>query len=132
MATEIAIALPFTLTAQGTVAVTSDQNKIWQDRVYSVLATSIGERVHRYNFGTSIVTQQFNSADEASEIIKNDVADAFSAFLPLLKLTDVSTTFSQDDAVLNVSVQYQLPNNQTQSQSIGQISLNGSQPFQEG
>jgi len=131
MADEITLALPFTLTAQGTVESTSDQKKIWADRVFSVIATSVSERVNRYGFGTKITTEAFNGREQAAAIIKSEVSDAFVNFLPYLTLIEVKTDFAADLSTVNVEVDYALPNTQKQTTPITSISLNGNQPFQE-
>lgn len=131
MASEITMSLPFTLNAQGVVESTSDQSKIWEDRVFSVIATSVGERIHRYSYGTRITTQTFSGAEQAEAAIKAEVSDAFTSFLSYLTLTDVRTSFSPDAAIVNVEIDYTLPNLQTQTSPVISISLNGNQPFQE-
>jgi phage baseplate assembly protein W len=134
MIQEKAISLPFTITAQGNVAATNSQSKIWQDKVFSVIATSIGERVNRQLFGTKISTENFNVSDGkigAQNIIQNEVNSAFSSFLPKLRLVNVMTDFSIDSSTVTVTVDYQMPNQTNQSVVLGSFQLNGNQPIQE-
>lgn len=134
MIQEKAISLPFTITAQGNVNSTNDQSKIWQDRVYSVIATSLGERVTRQLFGTKITSETFDLSDGvhgAQNTIRNEVNSAFSSFLPKLRLVNVKTDFSIDNSTVTVTVDYQLPNQTNQSVVLGSFQLNGNQPIQE-
>jgi phage baseplate assembly protein W len=128
MLEEKAISLPFTITPQGTVQITTDQRKIWQDRVFSVISTGIGERVNRHMYGSRIFTQDFNGASAAAESIKKEVADIFQALLPLLTLVETITSFSADQNTLSVEVRYKLPNEELQTTSLGTVSLRGNNP----
>ena len=129
---EIAISLPFTISSYGTVAATSDQNKIWQDRVLSVLGTGLDERIMFPQFGSKLYTGLFNGStagvDSATETIRNAIAEAFTTFLPLLSLTEVRTSFDTDEASLSVEVIYQLPNLTSVATNIGTINLNRNFP----
>lgn len=129
---EVAISLPFTISPYGTITATSDQSKIWQDRVLSVLGTGPNERLMFPQFGSKLYNGLFNGGtagqDSATDVIKSTIAEAFTTFLPLLKLTDVQTSFDTDQASLSVSVLYQLPNLNSVSTNIGTINLNSNFP----
>ena len=51
---EIAMSLPFSIDPYGKVSSTTDQKKIWADKVRSVLGTALRERVMLPTFGTLI------------------------------------------------------------------------------
>lgn len=131
MINEKAISLPFTIGIQGTVQTTSDQSKLWADKVFSVISTGVGERVNRYLFGTRIYEQQFDGIEAATDDIRREVTTAFNALLPLLTLVEVQITPSTSDGVLSVDVRYQLPNSKEDFLSIGTFSLNGNNPIKE-
>lgn len=133
---ELAISLPFSISPYGTIAVTSDQNKIWADRVLSVLGTGINERIMFPQFGSKLYSGFFNGSqagtDSATEIIKTAISEAFITFLPLLTLTAVNTSFNTDEATLSVEVVYQLPDQTLTSTSIGRLTTHGNLlPIQE-
>ena len=70
---EKSLSLPFSIDAYGKVSVTSEQSKIWADRVRSVLGTSLRERVMRPTFGTLIPYAIFEGAETAEAEIKAEV-----------------------------------------------------------
>ena len=131
MITEYAISLPFALTPYGTIGDTSDQRKIWSDRVLDVVGTAVGERVFEYNFGSKVHLEQWNTQDAATEGIKNAVSSAFISFLPLLKLVAVDCTYDTAVNQLNVDIKYKLPNEDGAEVTIGKVFLLGSTPLFE-
>lgn len=128
---EHAISLPFTITAYGSVAETSEQNKIWADRVTSAIGTGWGERILRYEFGTKIHTEVYNTISAAESAIKLEVAQAFNKFLPLLTLDEVITAYSAETNSIKVEVTYKLPNQSQDTLVIGNVSIKGNLPPKE-
>ena len=84
MASEKAISLPFSIDTSGSIGTTTEQSKIWTDRVRSVLGTSLRERVMRPTFGTLIPFSLFNNVENAVEEIRDEVTRAFDRYLQLL------------------------------------------------
>ena len=74
---ERAISLPFSIDSYGGVATTTDQSKIWADKVRSVLGTMLRERVMRPDFGTVIPYSLFNGETSAVDEIRGEVSKAF-------------------------------------------------------
>lgn len=105
-----AISLPFRIDGYGRVASTSDPNKIWADRVRSVLMTSIRERLMRPQFGSEVTAEVYDILDEAPELTYEAVASAFVEYLPRLTLNDV-VLVSEDEqnGVVSLEVSYTLP-----------------------
>jgi phage baseplate assembly protein W len=128
---ESAISLPFTITAYGKIGDTTDQSKIWSDRVVSVIGTGWGQRLLRYEFGTKIHTEVYNSITAAEENIKIEIATAFETFLPLLTLSEVITSYSQSTNEISVDVRYKLPNQEETTVSVGTVSIRGILPPKE-
>ena len=128
---ESAISLPFTITAYGKVGDTTDQAKIWSDRVLSVIGTGWGQRLLRYEFGTKIHTEVYNTITAAEENIRIEVAAAFERFLPLLTLSEVTTSYSQSTNQITVDVRYKLPNQEETTVSVGAVRIRGNLPPEE-
>jgi phage baseplate assembly protein W len=128
---ESAISLPFTITAYGKIGDTTDQSKIWSDRVLSVIGTGWGQRLLRYEFGTKIHTEVYNTITAAEENIKIEVAAAFERFLPLLTLSEVITAYSQSTNQITVDVRYKLPNQEETTVSVGAVRIRGNLPPEE-
>lgn len=128
---EQAISLPFTLGINGSIVATTDQRKLWADRVLSVIGTALGERVQRYYFGSKIHFDNFDSVTGAEESLYKHISEAFSDYLPLLNFSDLQTSYSKDTGVLEVTVFYSLPDDTTTETKIGTVLINGTQPPKE-
>jgi phage baseplate assembly protein W len=131
MASEKAISLPFSIDTSGSIGTTTEQSKIWADRVRSVLGTSLRERVMRPTFGTLIPFSLFNNVDNAVEEISEEVTRAFDRYLQLLTLQD--TTVEQDlyTNTLKVTVTYALPNQEVNKTTVGYVTIQGTLPMYE-
>lgn len=102
------ISLPFRFDGYGHVATTTDIRRIWADRVRSVIATSMGERLMRPLYGTPTPVHLFRNTDGIETVLDVDLASAFSKWLP--RLTYLGMTLDDDDAgEVTVEVQYSLP-----------------------
>ena len=126
---EIAISLPFKIDAFGNVGSTKSQEKIWQDRVLSVIGTSLRERVMRPSFGTIIPYALFDSVDDVPSEVELEVSKAFNEQLRILNLQSVDVTYDDYTNVMNVTITYDLPNNETISTNIGLVKIDGTNPL---
>lgn len=106
--TQRAISLPFSFGSSGEVAFTTDDKKMWQDRVVLVVMTRLRERIMRPAFGTNIQDFTFESVDEAMAHIQQAVAIGFSNYLPSLQLTDVVGKIDSLDGNLNLEIYYKI------------------------
>lgn len=128
---EKSISLPFAIDTFGMVGTTTEQSKLWADRVRSVLGTSLRERVMRPTLGTLIPFSLFNNTENAVSEIKEEVTRAFGRQLQLLTLKD---TYIEEDSLnssLKITVTYQLPNQEINKTSIGYITIRGTLPMYE-
>ena len=103
-----AITLPFSIGPNG-VGKTEDLSKIWKDRVYGVILTSLNERVMAPNFGTEVKSAVFLSVDDAMASIKESVHIGFAKWLSALTLNSVIGSLDASDGNLNVEVLYSIP-----------------------
>lgn len=126
---EVAISLPFRVDPYGKIAVSNDQQKIWADRVRSVLGTAFRERVMRPLFGTEIPYSVFHTQEDASILIERETQAAFETQLPLLNLQSVTTNFDEFTGIINVSTVYDLPNNIQVETVIGIAYIQGTNPI---
>jgi len=125
MASEVAISLPFSIDSFGGISKTTDQSKIWADRVRSVVGTSVRERVMRPAFGTLIPFSLFNGEESAISEIQDEVRTAFASRLNLLTLNETDVTQGSYAGELLVTITYSLPNEEVQKTSIGFIDIRG-------
>ena len=130
--TETAIFLPFSIDPYGKVAQTTDQTKIWADKVRSVIGTAFRERVMRPTFGTDIPSAVFENQEDADGRILELVSTSFNNQLPRLDLQSVSNSFDQYSGTLTVDITYALPNEEIVSTTVGLIVVSGTLiPYEE-
>lgn len=128
---EIAISLPFSLDSYGKIAVTSDQKKIWADRVRSVIGTSLRERVMRPRFGTIIPFALFETHSKAAQEVQIEVEKSFSGQLPLLELEETNVTIDEVTNTMKIEIVYGLPNGEVQNTVVGLVYINSTKPLFE-
>lgn len=137
MANELAISLPFSIDQYGKVSSTNSQEKIWADRVLSVIGTTVRERVMRPDFGTVIPFAMFDDIDTAQFEIRTEIETAFSQQLPLLSLTKTDVFYDSYTNAISITLVYDLPNNQKVTSkvalttNVGNISISGISPAYE-
>jgi phage baseplate assembly protein W len=102
---------PFQVDSRGRSAVTSEEEHIRQ-LIEQVLFTSLGERVNRPTFGSSIQQLVFAPNSEelaaATQLLVQGALQQWLGDLILVK----SVTVQSDDSTLTVTVQYVIRRNQ--------------------
>jgi phage baseplate assembly protein W len=131
MTREIALSLPFTFDSFKKVTITSDQNKIWADRVRITLGTNLRERLMRPDFGTLIGNTFMDNEENSIATIETTVQRAFATQIPELKLESVSSFFDEYTNVITITINYTLPNLTEVTTAIAYISTSGNQPSYE-
>lgn len=106
--TEKAISLPFSFDSTGSISYSTDQKKIWQDRVVLVVMTKLNERVMRPTFGSEVGNSMFENIDSAAGLIRQTINAAFSNWLKDLLLTNVSIYLDASDGYLVAEIFYKL------------------------
>lgn len=128
---EVAISIPFSFDVFGKVTTTSDQKKIWSDRVRSVVGTNLRERLMRPEFGCLVPSSFMETQDMASSMVITEVGRAFSSQLQPLTLQDVTTLFEESTGVMEVTVLYSLPNNDQIDTTVSFVYIDNNQPIYE-
>lgn len=130
-ARELAISLPFKIDANGKVGATVDQAKIWQDRVRTVVGTSLNSRVYRPSFGCKIANSIFDNDYNIESDIEEAISSAFQNHLSLLSLTDVQVNIEQSSRVIIVSIEYDVPQQGSFIAEFGVATIDGTNPLSE-
>ena len=125
---EKTLTLPFSVDPYGKISVTSEQSKIWADRVRSVIGTTLRERVMRPGFGTDISYSVFNTQEDAEQEISREISQAFNQLLPLLTLDSVESLFDSFTGIINVTMTYKLPNQIVVTTTTGILTVRGTIP----
>lgn len=128
---EVAVSLPFSIDSFGKVSQTSDQRKIWSDKVLSVIGTVNGERVMRPGFGTAVAEALYEGIEGAREAVEEQIRLAFTSQLTQLTLTNVVISTDPASGELSAEVSYQLPNEEVQTTTVGIVQLLGNSPLIE-
>lgn len=128
---EYTIALPFSISDFGSITSATGQEKIWADRVRSVIGTSVQERVMRPQFGTEIPRSLFDTEEVVKNKIEEEISKAFTLYLPLLTLDSVTTTFDERTNTISATVLYILPNEEEATISVGIATISPDQPISE-
>jgi len=128
---ETAISLPFSLDPYGAILATTDQSKIWSDRVRSVIGTNYHERVLRPLFGSLVPSAFMETTDAAEALINSEVATAFGTYLPLLTLQSTDITYDEYTNEMQVTITYSLPDTTTEATTIAIITVDGANPASE-
>jgi phage baseplate assembly protein W len=128
---ETAISIPFSFDVFGKVSTTTDQKKIWSDRVRSVVGTNLRERLMRPEFGCLVPSSFMETQDMAASMISTEVSRAFSSQLQSLELQNVDTMFDESTGVIEVTVLYSLPNNDQIDTTVSFVYINSNQPIYE-
>lgn len=83
----------------------------------------------RPEFGGEIAFSVFSSQEAAIEAIKTNVAQVFSAQLPLLTLQNVGASFDEMTGTISADITYALPNDQILvTTTVGLIYLDSNNP----
>ncbi len=125
---ETALTLPFSLDAYGRVSSTESQQKIFADRVLSVIGTNLKERVMLPAFGTSITSYLYGSIEKAISAIPDEIALAFEKFLPALTYSNTNITYDEQTGTLLLDIIYELPNNETTSTILEIVAIASKNP----
>ena len=130
--TEITLSYPFLLDDYGNIAITGDSNKIWADRVRSVIGTVIGERVMRPTFGSKVAFAAFATRTSMEEIVRREVERGFYLNLPLLTLIDITFDFNESENLVSANITYELPDKKQSTTDVGIVVLaENNPPYEE-
>jgi phage baseplate assembly protein W len=104
-----AISFPFTLDPFGKTASTTDQRKIYQDRVLTLLSTAVGERPMRPTYGTNIATAMFENQGNLEKAINDAIRSAISKWIPELTVNNIFLKGFLDTGAVTVELNVSLP-----------------------
>lgn len=102
----VQMAVPFSLAADGSIAVVENDGQAVSDRVRALVGTLPGERVNRADYGVPTHEALFapDAATAAAEV-QLMVADAVTAFEPSAVLTSIQPVIDMDLGLVDVTVQ---------------------------
>lgn len=128
---ELAMVLPFKIDSNGKIAATTDQSKIWQDRVRSVIGTAFGQRVYRPEFGCEAAGASFEPEQDVVNNIQQQIRKSFQKHLQLLSLKNVVVEIEQETRRILVSIEYSVPQGGRLLTQFGIAFIDGTNTIQE-
>ncbi len=132
MVTQRAISLPFSISESYGISFTTNENKIYKDRVFLAVMTGLNERVMRPNYGTQIKTAIFENEAVAIPLVDATVRESFSQWLPTLVLQDLYIELDLNTMHLDITISYKLPNETTDEVKISTGTFTRSGDLLEG
>lgn len=106
----VAISWPFRLDDSGKVESTSLYNKIYLDRVLTLLSTNLRQRPILQLYGTDIGKYLFESDNNLEAAIATTVTDAVNIWLPDLSVQKVTVGLPDENGVAAVDIVIRMPN----------------------
>lgn len=119
-----AISYPFTLNVFGETTSTTDQKKIYTDRVLTLLSTSIGERPMRPTYGTNLGLAMFENQGVAEVAIPAAIRSAISTWLPALTVNEINIKNFNDGGKVEVELLLTFPDYTTGTITVRSVTLN--------
>jgi phage baseplate assembly protein W len=119
-----AITFPFTIDPFGVANTTTSQEKIYQDRVLTLLSTSVGERPMRATYGTDLATALFETQGNAAKAIETAIRTAMRTWLPELTVENIDIVATDDSGRVQVNLSLVLPDFSTTAVTVYSTTLN--------
>jgi phage baseplate assembly protein W len=105
----VAISYPFTLDNYGRVATTTDQHKMYMDRILTLLSTIAGSRVMRPEYGINHSLGAFQAGGNWDAGLREAIYSALSQWLPGVRVGSVTVTKPGQDGISRIEVAVTLP-----------------------
>jgi phage baseplate assembly protein W len=121
-----AINFPFTLDTFGVLTPTTSANKIYLDRVLTLLSTNVGQRPMLPEYGIDWKVALFENEGDAKAATPGALRAAIARWIPDVKVNNI-TMKDQQDGIEYVTIELILPDNTitTLPVSTATFNLNG-------
>jgi phage baseplate assembly protein W len=103
------ITYPYTLDPFGVAETTTDQTKIYQDRIVTLLSTAKGERPMRPTYGTDIARAMFENQGTVDAAIKTAIMSAMDKWIPDVTIENILISGFNEDGQVQVVLLVTLP-----------------------
>jgi phage baseplate assembly protein W len=112
------ISYPYTLDGFGVVKATTDTNKIWIDRVLTLLSTRVGQRPILTEYGTDIDSALFENQNNFEAAVNQAIRQAIARWIPDIEVADLKVVAQGTDGVGQVNLTLTMPNSTLASLSV--------------
>jgi phage baseplate assembly protein W len=111
------MSFPFRFNDNGSTNTQTALDKIGAN-LKMIAITSLGERVYRPTFGTTITSKQFRNLDSLDiQVMKQDLKTAFNKFEPRAVILNLDITFQATQGTLFIDISYGVTQNGLQLQT---------------
>jgi phage baseplate assembly protein W len=118
------ISFPFTLDDFGKVTSTTDQKKIYQDKLLTLLSTAVGERPMRPTYGTNIASAMFENQGKVEAAINQAIRTAIGNWIPDVTVERINVKGFLDTGAVTVELNVTLPDFEELSITVVSTTLN--------
>lgn len=118
-----AINFPFTLDNFGVLISTTSSNKIYLDRVLTLLSTNMGQRPMLPEYGIDWGVALFENEGDARAAIPAALQDAIARWIPDVKVNNIKLQ-DQQDGIEYVTLELVLPDNTVTTLPISTATFN--------
>ena len=124
----IAFDVPFSFRNGGAAYVDLKDRAYWKNKVASVAATELGERVMRPTYGASLTSLvNFETAETIMGSISEAISEALRRWIPEINFSDVTGTYNYQTGTVTLTVAYTTPDNSEESVKIKTGSISSSE-----
>ena len=106
----IAISYPFDVDALGVLKSTQSIQKIYLDRLLTLLSTNPGQRPGLPEYGTDVLKALFENDNDLQISIRQAIQLAVAKWLPEISIDTIDISPTDSTGVSNVSITAVLPN----------------------
>ena len=118
------IAYPFTLDANGRIISTEDVNKIYLDRILTLLSTLAYQRPMASYYGTDIFRSLYEFGENYQSAVKGAILKSMSIYLPEIIVDKVLVSDPDESGTSNVEISFSFPNGSKDKVAIKSSLLN--------
>ena len=118
-----AVSYPFLLDTFGVINPAPTANKIYLDRVLTLLSTNVGQRPMLPDYGINWAQALFETESDAAKAIPKAITYAISSWIPDVKVSNI-TVQSQQDGNEYVYLELILPDNTVATLPINTATFN--------
>ena len=105
----ISISYPYTTDGFGVVKPTTNVNKIYLDRVLTLLSTNVGQRPMLPEYGTDIEKALFENNNDFESAVNQAVKDALARWIPDVSVAEIKIVSPNVDGIGTVNITLVLP-----------------------
>ena len=119
-----AINYPFTLDSLGKIVSTSDDNKIYLDKIMTLLSTMVGQRPMQPMYGTDILRALYECGEDYDLALRDAINRAMATFLPAVSVNYITIEEPDNTGVSKVTITFSFPDGSTNEVSLNSSYLN--------